>query len=54
MAGYGVKEARIDRQRHTQVNLCGSCAKEITASELLCADCLLEPEQESTFDYDYN
>jgi predicted amidophosphoribosyltransferase len=39
MAGYGAKEARINRERQTRVNLCGSCGEEIDQNELLCKEC---------------
>lgn len=48
-SGYGVKEARIRTPRE-QVNLCGACGKEISATELLCPPCrgtmgsLVEPD----------
>lgn len=34
-----VKEAREPRQPRQQVNLCGACGDQISASELLCKDC---------------
>ena len=35
-----VKEAREPKPaRRQQVNLCGACGEEISASELLCKDC---------------
>jgi predicted amidophosphoribosyltransferase len=41
--GYGAKEARyatrLGKQNREQVNLCGSCAAELPATELLCKDC---------------
>jgi hypothetical protein len=37
MAGYGIKEARIDRQRKPNGNVCGSCGEESVA--LLCSAC---------------
>lgn len=39
MAGYGAKEARINRERKVRVNLCGSCGEEIDQNELLCIEC---------------
>lgn len=39
MAGYGAKEARINRERKVRVNLCGSCGEEIDQNELLCTEC---------------
>lgn len=35
---FAVKEARV-RPTRQQVNLCGSCGKEISATELLCRGC---------------
>lgn len=37
MAGYGVKEARISRERKPTSNFCGSCFTECDG--LLCDDC---------------
>lgn len=37
-SGFGVKEARVKPARE-QVNLCGSCASKISATELLCKEC---------------
>ena len=37
-SGFGVKEARVKPVRE-QVNLCGSCGSEISATELLCKGC---------------
>lgn len=37
MSSYGVKEARISRERKPRVNLCGSCGEE--CDSLLCDDC---------------
>lgn len=37
MAGYGVKEARINRERKPRVNVCGSCGDECTS--LICDEC---------------
>lgn len=37
MTGYGVKEARIDRKRQPDGNICGGCGDECTG--LLCAEC---------------
>ena len=39
MSSYGTKEARIERERHTRVNLCGVCGREISDTELLCENC---------------
>jgi hypothetical protein len=39
MAGYGAKEARINRETRVRVNLCGSCGDEIDQNELLCIEC---------------
>jgi hypothetical protein len=44
MSGYGLKEARINRERQARVNLCGSCGTAIDQDELLCTDCKGEPE----------
>lgn len=49
MAGYVEREARINRHRHAQVNLCGDCGKEISATELLCRDCRHKPMVDDTF-----
>jgi hypothetical protein len=37
-SGFGAKEARVKPSRE-QVNLCGSCGTEISATELLCKGC---------------
>lgn len=37
-SGFGVKEARVKPARE-QVNLCGACGSEISATELLCKEC---------------
>lgn len=34
-----VKEAREPKPRRQQINLCGVCGDEISASELLCKEC---------------
>ncbi len=39
MAGYGAKEARINRETRVRVNLCGACGDEIDQNELLCKEC---------------
>jgi hypothetical protein len=39
MSGYGVKEARINREQKVRVNLCGSCGEGLDQNELLCLDC---------------
>jgi len=39
MSGYGVKEARINRETRVCVNLCGACGEEIDQNELLCTEC---------------
>ena len=40
---YAVREQRISRERHTQVNLCGDCGTQISATELLCRECRQTP-----------
>lgn len=37
-SAFAVKEARV-RPTRQQVNLCGSCGKKISATELLCRGC---------------
>ena len=37
-SAFAVKEARV-RPTRQPVNLCGSCGKEISATELLCRGC---------------
>ncbi len=39
MAGYGAKEARINRETRVRVNLCGACGDEIDQNELVCKEC---------------
>jgi len=34
-----VKEAREPKPVRPQINLCGACGEEISASELLCKEC---------------
>lgn len=49
------KETRINRERQTRVNLCGSCGEEIDQNELLCTDCrgtLAGTPQESDVDFE--
>ena len=41
MSGFGVKEARINRETRVRVNLC-SCGEEIDSTELLCHACYME------------
>jgi len=38
MSGYGVKEARINRERRPNVNVCGACGDECTG--VLCTECI--------------
>ena len=45
---YGVKEARIQRERKPRVALCGACGVEVHETELLCEDCRYEPAPQST------
>lgn len=39
MAGYGAKEARINREREARVTTCGDCGVEIDDTRILCEDC---------------
>lgn len=49
-SSFGAKEARyatrLGKQSRDQVNLCGACGAELSATELLCAECRgsLKPE----------
>ena len=39
MSGFGVKEARINRETRVRFNLCGACGEDIDQNELLCKEC---------------
>jgi hypothetical protein len=47
MSGYGMQESRINYARHAQVNQCGACGTEISATELLCKECRRDVNQQS-------
>ena len=51
MSGFGVKEARINRETRVRVNLC-TCGKEIDFSALLCQDCYEEIHGQSITEID--
>ncbi len=43
MSDFGIKQTRINSQRHTHVQTCGSCGTEVSTSQLLCEDCKAIP-----------